>query len=64
MKKRFGKLPIIAEDLGFLTPSVLALVKKTGFPGMKVLELRLTMRVPAAICRTGIRKLCGLHGNP
>ena len=38
MKKRFGKLPIIAEDLGFLTPSVLALVKKTGFPGMKVLE--------------------------
>ena len=38
MKKRFGKLPIIAEDLGFLTPSVLKLVKKTGFPGMKVLE--------------------------
>lgn len=38
MKKRFGKLPIIAEDLGFLTPSVLELVKKTGFPGMKVLE--------------------------
>ena len=27
MKKRFGKLPIIAEDLGFLTPSVLELVK-------------------------------------
>lgn len=38
MKKHFGKLPIIAEDLGFLTPSVLELVKKTGFPGMKVLE--------------------------
>lgn len=38
MKKRFGRLPIIAEDLGFLTPSVLKLVKKTGFPGMKVLE--------------------------
>ena len=38
MKKQFGKLPIIAEDLGFLTPSVLELVKKTGFPGMKVLE--------------------------
>ena len=37
MKKHFGKLPIIAEDLGFLTPSVLELVKKTGFPGMKVL---------------------------
>ncbi len=38
MKKRFGKLNIIAEDLGYLTPSVLKLVKKTGFPGMKVLE--------------------------
>ncbi|MCD8223738.1 MAG: 4-alpha-glucanotransferase [Clostridiales bacterium] len=38
MKERFGKLPIIAEDLGYLTPSVLELVKKTGFPGMKVLE--------------------------
>ncbi len=29
---------IIAEDLGFLTPTVLKLVKKTGYPGMKVLE--------------------------
>ena len=38
MKKEFGMLNIIAEDLGFLTPSVLKLVKKTGFPGMKVLE--------------------------
>ena len=38
MKKEFGRLDIIAEDLGFLTPSVLKLVKKTGFPGMKVLE--------------------------
>lgn len=38
MEKQLGKLDIIAEDLGFLTPSVLELVKKTGFPGMKVLE--------------------------
>ncbi len=38
MKKRFGNLDIIAEDLGFLTPSVLKLVDKTGYPGMKVLE--------------------------
>ncbi len=29
---------IIAEDLGLLTPTVLKLVKKTGYPGMKVLE--------------------------
>lgn len=38
MKKRFGKLDIIAEDLGFLTPSVIQMVKDSGFPGMKVLE--------------------------
>lgn len=38
MNDRFGKLDIIAEDLGFLTPSVFKLVEKTGFPGMKVLE--------------------------
>ena len=38
MKDHFGELSIIAEDLGFLTPSVRKLVKDTGFPGMKVLE--------------------------
>lgn len=38
MEQELGKLDIIAEDLGFLTPSVLELVEKTGFPGMKVLE--------------------------
>ncbi|MBO6159604.1 MAG: 4-alpha-glucanotransferase [Firmicutes bacterium] len=31
-------LPIIAEDLGFLTPGVYELLAKTGFPGMKVLQ--------------------------
>ena len=38
MRERFGDPDIIAEDLGFLTPSVLELVKAAGFPGMKVLE--------------------------
>lgn len=38
MKKAFGELDIIAEDLGFLTPSVKSLLKETGYPGMKVLE--------------------------
>ncbi len=37
MKKELGKRDVIAEDLGFLTPSVLRLVKKSGYPGMKVL---------------------------
>lgn len=37
-KARLGKLNIIAEDLGFITKDVARLLKKTGFPGMKVLQ--------------------------
>ena len=37
MKEKLGKMEVIAEDLGFLTPSVLRLVKRSGYPGMKVL---------------------------
>ena len=39
-----GKRPIIAEDLGFLTPSVYKLLDDTGFPGMKVLEFAFDSR--------------------
>lgn len=38
VKKRLGDIPIIAEDLGFLTPAVYKLVHDSGFPGMKVLQ--------------------------
>ena len=39
LENEFGKdLPIIAEDLGFLTPAVLKMLKESGFPGMKVLQ--------------------------
>ena len=38
MKERLGDKEIIAEDLGYLTSSVLKLVKRTGYPGMKVLQ--------------------------
>jgi 4-alpha-glucanotransferase len=31
-------LPIVAEDLGTITPDVVALLDKLGFPGMKVLQ--------------------------
>lgn len=44
MKKVLGKKSVIAEDLGFLTPSVLALVKKTGYPGMKILQFAFDSR--------------------
>ena len=35
---------IIAEDLGFLTDSVIRLVRDSGFPGMKVLEFAFDSR--------------------
>ncbi|MCR5106575.1 MAG: 4-alpha-glucanotransferase [Lachnospiraceae bacterium] len=44
MKEKLGKKDVIAEDLGFLTPSVLRLVKKSGYPGMKVLQFAFDSR--------------------
>jgi 4-alpha-glucanotransferase len=38
LEKQLGKLEIIVEDLGFLTPSVIQLVEDSGFPGMKLLQ--------------------------
>lgn len=38
MIKTFGKLPIIAEDLGVITPDVVELRDKLGLPGMKILQ--------------------------
>ena len=37
LAKYFKRLPIIAEDLGEITPDVVGLMKKFGFPGMRVL---------------------------
>ncbi|MFU8818131.1 MAG: 4-alpha-glucanotransferase [Desulfurivibrio sp.] len=38
MEKALGGLPIIAEDLGIITPAVGELRDTLGFPGMKVLQ--------------------------
>jgi len=38
LKKHLGDLPILAEDLGVITPPVEALRDQFGFPGMKVLQ--------------------------
>lgn len=35
--KRLGQLPILAEDLGIITPEVEALRDRFGFPGMRIL---------------------------
>jgi 4-alpha-glucanotransferase len=38
VKEALGELPILAEDLGVITPEVEALRDRFGFPGMKVLQ--------------------------
>lgn len=38
IEEKLGKLNIIAEDLGFLTESVLQMLSASGFPGMKVVQ--------------------------
>lgn len=41
---KLGRPEIIAEDLGFLTPSVYKLLEDSGFPGMKVLQFAFDSR--------------------
>ncbi|WP_284614529.1 4-alpha-glucanotransferase [Aquabacterium humicola] len=36
--RRLGELPIVAEDLGYITPDVIALRDGCDFPGMKILQ--------------------------
>lgn len=36
--RALGPVPIIAEDLGLITPEVDALRRKTGYPGMRILQ--------------------------
>ena len=38
IRKALGELPIIAEDLGVITPDVIELRKEFGFPGMRILQ--------------------------
>ncbi|MCB0187025.1 MAG: 4-alpha-glucanotransferase, partial [Caldilineaceae bacterium] len=38
VKRELGELPIIAEDLGEITPDVIALRDDFGLPGMKILQ--------------------------
>lgn len=45
LREVFGELPIIAEDLGVITPEVLALRDRYNFPGMKILQFAFDARL-------------------
>ena len=42
IQNKLGDLPIIAEDLGVITPDVVALRDKYGLPGMKIFQFAFT----------------------
>ncbi len=49
IKKEFGKLPFVAEDLGEITPEVYALRDEFALPGMKVLQFAFGDDMPQSI---------------
>lgn len=67
MKKKLGKKAVIAEDLGFLTKSVIRLVKKSGYPGMKILQFAFDSREESDYLPHNYDKNCvvytGTHDN-
>lgn len=67
MKEALGEKAVIAEDLGFLTPSVISLVKKTGYPGMKILQFAFDSREDSDYLPHNYDKNCvvytGTHDN-
>jgi 4-alpha-glucanotransferase len=75
LKESLGELPIIAEDLGHITPEVEALRRQFGFPGMKVLQFMVgepefdLAGIPAdCVCYTGTHDndttVGWFHGGP
>lgn len=67
IEEALGKLDIIAEDLGFLTPDVHALREASGYPGMKVLQFAFDAREESDYLTHHYNKHCvvytGTHDN-
>jgi len=67
LRKKLRGLSFIAEDLGFLTPEVIALREASGFPGMKVLEFAFDPREPSDYLPHNYERHCvcytGTHDN-
>ena len=66
-RQQLGKVSIIAEDLGYLTQSVMDLVENTGYPGMKVLQFAFDSREAGNYLPHNYDKNCvvytGTHDN-
>ncbi|MBR2410262.1 MAG: 4-alpha-glucanotransferase [Clostridia bacterium] len=67
IKKTFGELPIIAEDLGVFGEDVPKLLAETGFPGMKVVQFGFepdgdSLHMPHNTVINSVN-YCGTHDN-
>ncbi len=67
VEKQLGKVDIIAEDLGYITDSVRALLQQSGYPGMKILEFAFDSREDSDYLPHNYNKNCivytGTHDN-
>lgn len=67
VKESLGDVKIIAEDLGFLTDTVLQMLEDSGYPGMKVLEFAFDSREPSNYLPHNYTQNCvvytGTHDN-
>lgn len=63
LERYLGRLPVIAEDLGIITPEVVELRTRFGYPGMKVLQFVLeAMDDPAKLEKNTVL-YTGTHDN-
>ncbi len=67
LNSKLGDMDIIAEDLGFLTDTVLELLEKCGYPGMKILQFAFDSREDSDYLPHNYPKNCivytGTHDN-
>ncbi len=75
MRQEFGSLPIVAEDLGVITPAINALRERHNIPGMVVLQFDVADEdfdllniAPYSVCYTGTHDndttIGWFHGSP
>jgi 4-alpha-glucanotransferase len=66
-RERFGGLPLVAEDLGHITPDVIALRQEFGLPGMAILQFAFDPAVRGAFLPYNHRRdlvvYTGTHDN-
>lgn len=67
LEKYLGKLPLVAEDLGIITPAVNRLKHRFGYPGMRVLQFSFGdgRSAPDFPYNTGVNTIAytGTHDN-